>query len=339
MRSSILASIGFAAGVAAASALLSHAGPDRWTASWNGAFATAPILFVSLYLVLLKKGPFAGVATLFFCGALCYFTSVTAPSSQPLFPRRLTLPDLGFSSPVTEALAKALLSGDRSAMDRETTGLFRSAGASHILALSGLHLGILSASVDSALKILGRSPSASAARKLITILFSVVYCVACGASPSLVRACLFTGLNSVARLSPNRSFGTSDCLFTAAAIQLAFNPLSIESAAFRMSYLAILGLALVFPVLREFGIWKPLAVALSCQICTAPYAYLEFGSLPGFFMLSNLLVLPLGEVLIILFLLCYLTTIIPGAVPGILLALTENIADALIFLLDVISSM
>ena len=91
------------------------------------------------------------MAAAFFAGAFCFLSrSICACSDSPaLFQGALSafsaaIDNAGFASEQTPALLKALLCGNRSALDRETIAAFRGSGASHILALSGLHLGVIS---------------------------------------------------------------------------------------------------------------------------------------------------------------------------------------------------
>ena len=205
------------------------------------------------------------------------------------------------------ALLTALLTGDRSGLSRELVQTFRTSGASHILALSGLHLGIICIVISKCLSLLGRSPAARYARAFTTVVLCWFYCLMTGAGPSLVRALLFVCVGELAGLNARRQVGGVRTLLCALMIQLAIRPESALQAGFQLSYLATTGIALCFPVLRSLfpvlrslyaarplkRVWDMAALTLSCQIFTAPWCYVLFGTLPRHFLLTNLIAIPL----------------------------------------------
>ena len=210
----------------------------------------------------------------------------------------------------TGALLKALLCGDRSFLGRETIEAFRRSGASHILALSGLHLGIIYLVVRTLLGVLGNSPAGAAARSALCVAFCGSYALVTGASPSIVRAFLFILLREISRMFPGRSRSGESIYCTALTVHLALNPGAIASAGFQLSYLAMAGIYTIFPRLRDWypqdgragvmrRIWEMAALSISCQLFTAPAAWLHFHTFPKYFLLTNLLALPLTEALIV----------------------------------------
>ena len=216
-----------------------------------------------------------------------------------------------FAHPETNALLRALLTGQRDLLGRETIATFRAAGASHILALSGLHLGIIYLIISTLLKILGNSPAAFAIRSLASVALCGFYTVMTGASPSTVRALIFIALNELARHSPGRRKTPIGVWCTAAMLQLVLKPSVISSPGFQLSYLAMLGIFLLFPVMKDWypsagrgrfdpmhRIWDSMALTISCQVFTAPLVWIRFGTFPKYFLLVNLLALPITEVLI-----------------------------------------
>ncbi|MBQ7194570.1 MAG: ComEC/Rec2 family competence protein [Bacteroidales bacterium] len=212
------------------------------------------------------------------------------------------------------ALLTALLTGDRSGLSRELVQTFRTGGASHILALSGLHLGIICIVISKSLSLLGRSPAARYVRAFTTVGLCWFYCLMTGAGPSLVRALLFVCIGELAGLNARRRVNGVRTLLCALMIQLAIRPESALQAGFQLSYLATTGIALCFPVLRNLfpvlrnlfpvlrglyaarplkRVWDMAALTLSCQIFTAPWCYVLFRTLPRHFLLTNLIAIPL----------------------------------------------
>ena len=227
--------------------------------------------------------------------------------------------ELQFPHPRTGALLRALLTGKRDQLDRETTAAFRKAGASHILALSGLHLGIIYLIISRLLFFLGNSRRASIAKSVITVSLCGVYTAATGAGPSIVRAFIFITLTEIGRNCPGRRKTGANVWCAALLLQLCAKPSVISSTGFQLSYLAMLGTFTLFPVLRDWypsagpakdrwnplrRMWEAMSLSISCQAFTAPLVWLRFHTFPKYFLLSNLISLPLTEALIAGGLLC-----------------------------------
>lgn len=205
------------------------------------------------------------------------------------------------------ALAKALLSGDKSAVSPEIREAFRASGASHILALSGMHLGVIYAILLRLTAFAGNSPAAKKARSVFIICLSGCYTIVTGASASLVRAMLFIFINEGARIA-GRQPSPMNTFFASALFQLAVAPESIRSAGFQLSYLAVAGIHILYPAMREWypgngkgdilkRIWDSAALSISCQVFTGPAAWIIFGTFPKYFLITNLLAVPLSTFL------------------------------------------
>lgn len=254
--------------------------------------------------------------------------------------------DLPLSDSNHKSLICALLSGDKSSLGPEIKEHFRKSGASHLLALSGLHLGIISTLMDKLLSILGKSRGGYALRQILLILSCGFYTLVCGASPSLLRAFLFILYRSLGRLLPERKASAFNALLLACLIQLCLDPSAVRSLSFQLSYLASLSLLSLYPLLKQWlpaskgiaiRIWDSLSLSLSCQLFTAPVVYLHFKALPKYFMLTNLLALPLCELLIILSAIL-LTTSSLGYSPRLLCIAVDSCAEILLTLLGKIAS-
>ena len=187
---------------------------------------------------------------------------------------------------------------------------FRKSGASHILALSGLHLGVIYICIRRLLAPTGNSLPASILRSTLTVGLCGFYTMATGASPSIVRAFLFILIHEAGSHAPGRHHSPIATLCIALTIQLALRPDLISSAGFQLSYLAMLGITLLFPRLESWypdsgrpdpvrKIWKAAALSISCQAFTAPAAWVHFRSFPPYFLITNLIALPLTELIII----------------------------------------
>ena len=304
----------------------------------------------------------AGIAIIFlglglFCAlshGLCYGSGAEASALASFAERSLEalkgkIRSLPFEDGRTAGLLCALLAGDKSGLGTAELQAFRASGASHILALSGLHLGIICLTVSRVLSVIGNRPAAKAARGALTVLFAGFYTVMTGAGPSIVRAFLFILFTEAGRLMPERRRSPLRTLMMALTVQLALNPAVISELGFQLSYLAMTGIFIIYPKMAEwyprgrrfdpFGaMWRSAALSVSCQALTAPLVWVRFHTFPKYFILTNLLALPLTTALMT----CSVVTLVMtwlACCPMALVRITERFADALVFVLEVISGL
>jgi len=286
-----------------------------------------------------------GAAELF--GTSLSFHSRIADRALESFCRKID--SLNFSHQNTGALLRALLTGQRDMLPQESIRAFRAAGASHILALSGLHLGMIYLIAGKLLLPLGNSRTAGIVRSVLLVGLSGFYAVMTGASPSIVRAFLFIAINEWVRNSPGRKRKPLNVWCAALMIQLALSPEVISSVGFQLSYLAMLGIFTLFPEMESWyprsgnwdllrKVWSMLALSCSCQIFTAPLAWYRFGSFPMYFLLTNLLAMPLTSLLMGTAIACIALSAL-GLCPDLLIITTDSLAEALQGCLDIISKM
>ena len=262
-----------------------------------------------------------------------------------------TIISIPFSSTDTTSVMTALLTGDRSLLTGNVVSAFSKSGASHILALSGLHLGIIYGIIRKLSWIAGGTPLARRTASLINIALCGAYTIAVGAGASIMRAFIFIVIYEAARIS-HRKVALRHVLPAALIIQLATDPMAIRSVSFQLSYAAMAGIAYIYPVLRGFWpesrtpagrfsirrIWETAALSISCQVTTAPLAWYYFKSFPTHFLLSNLIALPLTGAIIPL---SILTVILHsmGICPDMLIYAVEGLIGMLLNSLATIASM
>ena len=266
---------------------------------------------------------------------------------------------LPYRRPETAELVCALLTGDRSGLSAPLKAAFRQSGASHLLALSGMHIGILYLAVTRLLQVLGNAPAWKKIRSAGIILLCGAYTLAVGAGPSIVRAFLFIFLRETAVLLERR-VAAKDVFCSALILQLALSPPVLREIGFQLSYLAMAGITFVFPHLQAWWtepaeadrrpaplrairkmlrrVWELSALSLSCQLFTGPLAWWKFGTFPLWFLLTNLLCAPLMTLLMTASLLTVVLAA-AGSVPPALLTLDEACCRALSFTLETIASM
>ncbi len=266
---------------------------------------------------------------------------------------RAVIDGIPYPSQTTAPLVKALLTGDKSDLDKDVIGVFRDSGAAHILALSGLHLGVLYLILARLTMPMGNSPLARRLRYSLIIGAALFYSIMTGAAPSIIRAFLFITINETARLL-GRKREPVRVLLAALTIQLALKPDVIASVGFQLSYMAMAGIFLLFPSLERIypapsgsglskinpfrKIWSAAMLSISCQIFTGPVAWYYFRTFPKYFILTNLLALPLTSAIMTL----SVATIALSAAelcPEPLVLLNDKAVQALIFCLKIISGL
>ncbi len=253
-----------------------------------------------------------------------------------------------FADSGTNGIIKALITGDRGDLSFHTDEAFRKSGASHILALSGFHLGIIYGIVRKAAGCIGNSPASEVTKAISTILICGFYTLATGAGASIVRAFIFIFVREVSRLS-QRYISLKHTLLTSLVIQLAISPGSVSGIGFQLSYAAMAGIAFIFPYLKDLWpddrsfnplrkVWESAALSISCQLTTGPLAYIYFGTFPKYFLLSNLIALPLTGAIIPMSILT-VAMYSAGICPEILIRLTEAAVRLMCRSLEIISWM
>ncbi len=264
-----------------------------------------------------------------------------------------SIDSIPFRNESTCQIIKALLTGEKNGIPDGVTSAFRASGASHILALSGLHLGIIYGIVRFLTRWIGNTRKANAIRSIILISTCGFYTLATGAGASIVRAFIFILIGECARLS-GRPAGLRTVMMAALMIHLTISPSSIKEVGFQLSYAAIAGIAYIFPWLQGFWpddrnedaaltrcsrwIWESAAMSISCQMTTGPLAYMYFGTFPPQFILTNMIALPLTG-LIIPMALITLATCSLGWNIQILIEGTEWMVTLLCGALDLLSTM
>lgn len=253
-----------------------------------------------------------------------------------------------FHNTVSNGLLKALLCGNKEEIPHEIIEAFRKSGASHILALSGLHLGIIYGLITRITGLLGDTSKAKATRCILNLSICTGYTLATGASASITRALCFIILNETGKII-KRPASLERILRKSLMIQLIIRPESISEVGFQLSYAAMAGIAWIHPILKKAWpegtenrilrkIWDTTAVSVSCQLTTGPLAYFYFGTFPIYFILTNLLALPVTGVIMTTSIVAVILSAL-GACPEILISATEKCISCLIFILNTISQM
>lgn len=216
------------------------------------------------------------------------------------------LQQLGLS-PEAQALAQGMLLGDKSALSPQMIQDFRTAGMSHMLAVSGLHVGIIMSVIWMLLRpiewlVLLISPLRmniyyvmGNVKRVLTIILVGLYVWRIGAPASAVRAAVMLSLCLVGWML-HRPTSAWRCLSFAALALLAWDPWCLATPGFQLSFLAVAGILLFQPWLqsRHLPWWtKLILLSVAAQWLTAPIVAYWFHQVPLLGWLQGLLVVPL----------------------------------------------
>ncbi len=204
------------------------------------------------------------------------------------------------------SVIEALLLGKRQDLSNEMVLNYQNAGAMHLLAISGLHIGILLMILNTLLKPIERFKHGKKIKLLLLITFLWFFAFLSGLSASVIRAVLMFTVLSIG-LSSGRKSNLGHYLFTALFFSLIINPEYLFDLGFQLSYTAVLSIITISPLLQSF--WKPnhrilryfwnlLIISLSAQLGVLPLSLYYFHQFSALFFLSSLCVIPfLGIIL------------------------------------------
>lgn len=190
-------------------------------------------------------------------------------------------------------IATALVLGYREEMSRDTFELFSNTGTIHILSVSGMHVGMLFAIVFFILY-----PVSRRVRLILCMLIIWAYVIFTGMSPSILRAGTMISFYLLGRLI-YRETQTENILLITAFILLLIKPSSLFDIGFQLSFLAVGGILLFFPLFKSIyypqSIWGQriidiIYISLAAQIFTTPLTLYYFERFPNLFLIANLFV-------------------------------------------------
>ena len=212
------------------------------------------------------------------------------------------------------AVVAAMALGDKSQLTRELKDTYAVSGASHILALSGLHLGILYTLLS--LLLSRRRWQVLSQVVIIVCIWLFVFLV--GMSASVVRSAVMFTVYALLSLGHRDKMSVNTLAF-AAIVMLLLNPKSLFDAGFQMSFMAVLAILLFYPLFESVWsqpflfdhrifkwLWTMLAVSCAAQIGVAPLIAYYFGRFSNYFLLTNLVVVPAATLILYLSLLVLL---------------------------------
>lgn len=206
------------------------------------------------------------------------------------------------------AVVAAMTLGDKSALTKDVREVYAVTGAAHVLALSGLHLGIIYALLS--LLVVGRRWQMLS--QFVCILGIWVFAFLVGLSASVVRSAIMLTVYALLSLGHRDKMSLNTLAFTA-ILMLVVSPRSLFDIGFQLSFMAVASILLWLPVFRgAFSeaylmehpllkwVWSMAGVSLAAQLGVAPLIAFYFGRFSTYFLLTNFIVVPAATLILYL---------------------------------------
>ena len=203
-------------------------------------------------------------------------------------------------------IAEALLIGYKEDLDKDLVQAYSNTGVVHIIAISGLHLGLIYAVL---LWILNRLPFIKRSRHVKVILLISclwLFSLLTGGSASVLRSAVMFTVIIVGKYYFKQS-SVYNSLAASAFILLCYNPFYLWDVGFQLSYLAVIGIVALQPPLYHsvyfknkwvLKIWQMISITLAAQVAAFPICIYYFHQFPNMFLFTNLLVVPLSTIIL-----------------------------------------
>lgn len=207
------------------------------------------------------------------------------------------------------AVASAMLLGYNDFMNDELVQAYATSGALHVLSVSGLHVGIMFYILNLLLGWLDKKgQSWKVAKAFIIVVFIWFYACLTGLCPSVMRAAAMFSMMQFGKVL-YRNVNIYNIIAASILILMLFNPFIVTEIGFRLSYLAVIGIVYLQPKISSWFVfknkavnwlWSITAVSIAAQIATFPIGLYYFHQFPVMFLVSNLVVIPVGNLVLFL---------------------------------------
>ncbi len=217
------------------------------------------------------------------------------------------------------AVAGALLLGYVEEIDDGLRNDYAATGAMHILSVSGMHVGIIYLFLELSLGFLNRWRAGRLARALMILLLIWIYAFLTGLSPCVLRAAAMLSLPVIGK-AMGRTTDMFNVMAASVILMLLPDPFLVADIGFLLSYLAVAGIVVMYKPVYDLYItsawlpdkaWSVIAVSLVAQVATLPLTLYVFHQFPNYFLLANLVVVPLSGLVIY----AGIVALIAGGVP------------------------
>ncbi len=203
-------------------------------------------------------------------------------------------------------VGEALLFGFDDDIDMEIFNAYSRTGTLHVLAVSGMHVALIFMVLSFFLTPLQKIKKLKLLKPALLLTGIWLYSVLCGLSPSILRASIMLSFMVIGELI-NRKSNTFNSLAASAFLLLVSDTSVISNVGFQLSYAAVLGIISFYQMIYEgldfstrIGdmIWQVISVSLAAQTLTFPMSLFYFHQFPNYFLLANLLIIPITTLII-----------------------------------------
>ncbi len=217
------------------------------------------------------------------------------------------------------AVGSAILLGYRNDLSPGVIQQFTDSGTVHVICVAGLHVGIFIWMLNLLLLFLDRFKYGKIIRTILLLTLLWLYALLTGMATPVIRATVMFSFLLVGRQF-SRYTNSINTLAASALLMLLINPYALADTGFQLSYLSVFGILTIYPILNELieprqfifrKIWELTCLSASAQLAILPLSLLYFHQFPNYFILTNLLVVPLLSVAIYSGILFFITARIP----------------------------
>ncbi len=217
------------------------------------------------------------------------------------------------------SIISALLLGDKQSLSQEAKESYSKAGAMHVLAVSGLHVGIVLYLLTYLFNFIFGKSKNTFIKTVLTILFIWAFAFVTGLSISVLRSAVMFSFIAAGSVLKHK-ISIFNTLALSAFVILLINPLFVFDVGFQLSYAAVIGIIVIHPKIYNLlyvknkildYAWSITVVSIAAQISTFPISIYYFHQVPIYALLSNLFVISLATILLILGIISIVISFIP----------------------------
>ena len=220
----------------------------------------------------------------------------------------LTIIKKHIKSKQNAGLAEAMLIGYREDLDKELLNAYTNTGVVHIIAISGLHLGLIFVLMDLLIRSMAGRKRAAWAGLFISLPLLWSFAILTGSSASVIRSAIMFSFIIVGKAIGRKSNGMNS-LLGSAFIMLLWNPDLRFDLGFQLSYAAVASILLFDQKIKKLVffknksalyLWSMVSITLAAQVLTTPLVIAHFHRFPTLFLFTNLVAVPLSSLVLVL---------------------------------------
>ncbi|WP_455538628.1 ComEC/Rec2 family competence protein [Terrisporobacter sp.] len=183
-------------------------------------------------------------------------------------------------------LINSLLLGQKEYLTKQEKEMFSKTGTSHVIAISGLHTGVLCTMIAMIIKGINKFY-----KLLILTIIMILYSIMVGISPSISRSIVFVVIMYLSIFLEEKRDGI--CTLSLIGIFLTINnPYIIYNTSFQLSFLATLSIIYFYKIINKYLKVAIISISLSANILTCPVIYFVFKGIPILFLIGNIVIVP-----------------------------------------------